>query len=201
MEAWIDALAPDPEELLLRRAAAGDVGALEEVARSWRTRIRRWALLELGNEALAEDAAQDAFVQLIRCIHQYDPDRPFGPWLKAVVRNCCHRVRKLQSRHVHELLEEETQEDTQLRAMPTAGPSRSSDPEGAVDLKRTTTRALEAFSALTPRQREVMHLCTQDGLTAAEAARELGLAPSTARVLLFKARQTLLAALGWTDDL
>ena len=198
MEARIDALALESQDRLLRRAVNGDAAALEEVARAWRTRIRRWALLELGNEALAEDAAQDAFVQLIRCIHQYDPARPFGPWLKTVVRNCCHRVRKRQSRHVHELLEEETQscaEPTQ------AGPSSAGDPEGTVDIRRTTTRALEAFSALTPRQREVMHLCTQDGLTAAEAARELGLAPSTARVLLFKARQTLLAALGWSNDL
>lgn len=187
MEARIPAAMPD-EALLLRRARAGDTSALEEVARSFRTRIRRWALLELGDPALAEDACQDTFVQLIRHIGKYDPERPFGPWLRTMVRNCCHRVRRGQHRHVHEILD-----DTHLRAVP--------DPEHTMDVGRATTRAVETFGALTPRQRELMHLCTQDGLTAAEAARELGITSSTARVLMFKARQTLLAALGRRDDL
>ena len=174
---------PTPEDVLLRRAVAGDPDALEAVARAWRARIRRWTLFELGDPALADDAAQDAFVQLIRHIGRYDPDRPFGPWLRALVRNCCHQARRGQVRHGHEVLE-----DTHLRALP--------DPEHAVDVGRASARAVASFVELTPRQRELMHLCTQDGLSAAEAARELGIAPSTARVLMFKARRTLLAALG-----
>jgi RNA polymerase sigma factor (sigma-70 family) len=192
MEARTIAPLPETPDDLLRRAANGDASALEEVARLWRARIRRWAMYELGNEALAEDACQDAFVQLIRHIHQYDPERPFGPWLRTVVRHCCHRVARRQSRHVHEVLEE-GEESVPLRLV-------SHSPEDSADLRQTTRRALAAFTELTPRQREVMHLCSQDGLTAAEAARELGLSPSTARVLMFKARQTLLAALGWSHD-
>lgn len=187
MEARITAVLPDDAELL-RRAVAGDAAALEAVAREWRTRIRRWALLELGDPALAEDACQDTFVQLIRHVSKYDPDRPFGPWLRTVVRSCCHRVRRGQHRHVHEILE-----DTHLRASP--------EPEHTLDVARVTRRAVETFAALTPRQRELMHLCTRDELSSAEAARALGIAPSTARVLMFKARQTLLAALGRRDGL
>ena len=90
MEAVITA----PEADLLRRATQGDAGALEAVARAWYGRMRRWALLEVGDRALAEDAVQEALVRLIRHIHRYDPDRPFGPWLRTVVRNCCaHRRR------------------------------------------------------------------------------------------------------------
>jgi RNA polymerase sigma-70 factor (ECF subfamily) len=187
----VEAPVPHPpaedEAALLRLARAGDASALEAVAAAWRTRIRRWALLELGDPALAEDACQDTFVQLIRHVGRYDPDRPFGPWLRAIVRNCCHRVRRGQARHGHEVLD-----DAHLRAVP--------EPEHALDVGRDTARAVETFAALTPRQREIVHLCTHDGLTAAEAARELGIASSTARVLMFKARQTLLAALGRRDD-
>lgn len=174
---------------LLKRAVRGDARALEEVARQWRVRIRRWALFELGNEALAEDACQDAFVQLIRCIHQYDPERPFAPWLKTVVRNCCHRVRKRQGRHTHESIDDTQQPPDAPRSL-----------DETIDQRRLTHRAIAAFESLTPRQREVMHLCSQDGLTATEAAQQLGLSPSTARVLMFKARQTLLAALGLSHD-
>lgn len=134
-------------------------------------------------------------MQLIRCIHQYDPERPFAPWLKVVVRNCCHRVRKRQGRHAHEPLgdsEDPGQEPREAGVEPTL--------DETLDRQRLTQKAIHAFSELTPRQREVMQLCTADGLTAAEAAREIGVSPSTARVLLFKARQTLLAALGWSHD-
>lgn len=183
MEARIEAAPTDDDRL--RRAVAGDVAALEGVARDWYVRIRRWALLELGDPTLAEDACQDTFVQLIRHVSTYDPERPFGPWLRAVVRSCCHRVRRGQHRHVHEILE-----DTHLRAVP--------DPEHTLDVERAASRAVESFEALTPRQREIVHLCAGGGLSAAEAARSLGISPSTARVLMFKARQTLLAAIGRT---
>ena len=51
------------------------------------------------------------------------------------------------------------------------------------------------FATLSPREREVMQLCTQDGMSAADAGRALGIAPATARVLLHRARKTLRSAL------
>jgi RNA polymerase sigma factor (sigma-70 family) len=171
----------EPEEVVLRRAVGGDRTALASVALAWRTRIRRWAMFDLGDAARADDACQEVFVELVRHIGRFDPDRPFGPWLRVVVRNCCHRVRR-GDRPGHEPIEE-----THLRAVP--------QPEHKLDVERATAAAVAGFAELTPRQRELMHLCTHDGLTSAEAARVLGISPSTARVLMFRARQTLLAVL------
>ena len=164
------------------RAVAGEQGALAEIARTWRPRIRRWALLELGDPNLAEDASQEVLVRLIRHIHRYDPARPFGPWLRTIVKNCSHRTRSRYQRRG----QTEVQEG-HLRVVPT--------PEQRIDDTRAVAAALSSFQKLSARQREVFHLCTHGGLSAAEAARELGIAASTARVLLFRARRTLRASL------
>ncbi len=173
---------PEPDKDLLERATHGDDAALEEVARRWHGRIRRWSLYEVGDPTLAEDVSQEALIRLIRSIGTYDPERPFAPWLRTLVRNCAKRLGGQDSRHSHDALAE-----NQLTLVPR--------PEHDLDVGRRTERAISVFESLSARQREVMHLCTHDGLNAAEAARELGIAPATARVLLFRARRTIRTAL------
>lgn len=168
---------------LLPLAVAGDRAALEAVARQWWPRIRRWSLYILGDEALAEDGSQEALLRLMDNIHQYDPARPFAPWLKTLTRNACRTVQQRDSRHGR---------------IPTIGLADevSVTPERTLAHRRTAHRAITAFEQLPPRQREVMAICTLEGRSAADAARELGIAAATARVLLHRARRTLRHALG-----
>ena len=171
------------EPNLLPLAVAGDRDALEAVAREWWPRIRRWSLYILGDEALAEDGSQEALIQLMRGIHRFDPSRPFGPWLKTLTRNACLTVQQRDTRHGR---------------IPTRGltPEASVTPEGALDRRRRVHRAILTFEQLPTRQRQVMSLCTLEGMSAADAARDLGIAAATARVLLHRARRTLRRALG-----
>ncbi len=165
----------------LGRAVAGDRAALESIAREWWPQMRRWAVYQLGNVALAEDACQDALIRLVQSIESFDASRPFGPWLRSIVRNCCKKVHNRDTRHDHLGLSD---------ALP--GNQRSAELD--LDRRRRARRAVAAFQELTERQREVMHLCLH-GMSAAEAARSLHITPSTARVLLFRARQVLRTAL------
>jgi RNA polymerase sigma-70 factor (ECF subfamily) len=43
----------------------------------------------LLDEALAEDAVQDAFIRVIRKRHQYIQSEPFSSWFYAILRNVC----------------------------------------------------------------------------------------------------------------
>jgi len=162
----------------LARAVAGDRAALEAVAREWWPQMRRWSVYQLGNVALAEDACQDALIRLVQSIGSYDLSRPFGPWLRSIVRNCCNKVYNRDNRHDHLKLSD-------------ALPSSARSAEHDLDRRRAAFRAVSAFRDLTERQREVMHLCALNGLSAVEAAKTLDISPSTARVLLHRARQTL----------
>jgi RNA polymerase sigma-70 factor, ECF subfamily len=71
----------------LKQCQAGDPTAFRTlydryVGSSWRT-----ACGILGDNALAEDAVQEAFVRVFRSIGQVDTSRPFGAWLKRIVVN------------------------------------------------------------------------------------------------------------------
>ena len=100
------------------------------------------------------------------------------------MRNCARREGGRQQRHTHEVLP-----DNVIALAP--------DPDHTIDIGRTTAQAVALFGQLSGRQREVMHLCTHDGLNTAEAAEALGIAPATVRVLLHRARRFLRTALLW----
>jgi RNA polymerase sigma-70 factor (ECF subfamily) len=168
-------------------ATSGDRSAWDTLARLVWPSVRRWALLELGDETLADDAAQESLVRLFRHLGTWRRERPFGPWLHAVVRNAARDVFHRHPRPVVPLLPE-----------PSAAPTVDRD----VDLQRAAAHALAAFERCTPRQRQLIDLCDRQGLSPAEAAELLDIEPGTARALLHQARTTVrrrvLAACG--DD-
>ncbi|MEO0603730.1 MAG: sigma-70 family RNA polymerase sigma factor [Myxococcota bacterium] len=174
---------PPLDRAVFVRAIERDEHAMREVARAWWPAMRRWSLIELGNRPAAEDASQDALVRLIENIDRYDPDRPFGPWLRTLVRNVCRNHRRA------------------IRPDPVPredAPGPSVD--RGLDLRRAAGRLVDAFLDLSARQRALVELCDLQGATPAEAAEELGIEASTARVHLHRARRTLRAGLGDDHD-
>lgn len=168
----------EPDPSTLRAARAGDRAALADLCRQWWPVMRRWALLELGDPVSAEDAAQEALVRLMRFLATWRDDRPFAPWLHAIVRNAARDVVARRG----EVLEPVGEE---------ASEPRTED----LDLRRTASVAIAAFERLSPRQRQVVDLCDRGGHTPAEAAELLEIAPGTARALLHQGRQALRAAI------
>jgi RNA polymerase sigma-70 factor (ECF subfamily) len=162
---------------LARQARAGDPQALEQLALRVLPQLRRWSLAILGDPVTADDAVQESLVRLLRFIDRYDGARPLRPWLRSLVRSACADVQRGSSRAAR---------------TPAQAPRPASDDPGRhIDLGRGAATALQAFGALSPRQREVWMLCHREGHTAAEAARQLDIAPGTARALLYQARRTL----------
>jgi RNA polymerase sigma-70 factor (ECF subfamily) len=47
----------------------------------------QWAYAVVGDRMLADQAAQEAIVKAFRTLDRFDPERPFGPWLKRIVVN------------------------------------------------------------------------------------------------------------------
>lgn len=71
----------------------------------WRT-----AYMITLSRASAEDAVQEAFARALRMIGRFDPDRPFGPWIKRITTNCA--LDELRARKVGAL------DDAQLTDLP-----------------------------------------------------------------------------------
>src|SRR5438045_6794735 len=89
---------------LVVRAAAGDRSAFGRLVGRDAGGARRVARAVLGNPEDADDAAQDAMLSALVKLDQYDPRRPFGPWLLRIVANAAtDRRRRRTVRRVEPL--------------------------------------------------------------------------------------------------
>jgi RNA polymerase sigma-70 factor (ECF subfamily) len=93
-----EALAKDPatdDTALVRRVLAGDLAAFELVMRRHNRRLYRLARATLRDDAEAEDALQEAYVQAWRSLAQFRGDAALATWLARVVMNECRaRLRR-----------------------------------------------------------------------------------------------------------
>ena len=77
------------EEALIRRAQLGDTAAFRQLVEAHTALAWRTARALLPTRAAAEDALQESWVDVWRGLASFRPDRPFRPWLLAVVANRC----------------------------------------------------------------------------------------------------------------
>src|SRR5437870_13076762 len=82
------------EAALVARALAGDRAAFGVLAERYAAPARRVARAVLDDPDDADDAAQDALLAALVKLQQYDPRRPFGPWLMRIVANAATALRR-----------------------------------------------------------------------------------------------------------
>jgi RNA polymerase sigma-70 factor (ECF subfamily) len=75
------------ERAWISGAQQGSVADLERLFREHWPRAYRAARLVTGDDAAAEDIAQEAFLAAVRNLDHFDRRRPFGPWLHRIVVN------------------------------------------------------------------------------------------------------------------
>jgi RNA polymerase sigma-70 factor (ECF subfamily) len=124
-----------------------------------------------------EDLTHDVFVQVLRHLHEYDPERPLRPWLFAFA----FRVAAQDRRRVRRRPEVIT-DTTELQ----------DDAPTAVDLLLANERrelALAALDEIEINRRGVFILHELDGCPIPEVARSLGIPLATAYSRLRLARQ------------
>jgi RNA polymerase sigma-70 factor, ECF subfamily len=168
---------------LVLRARSGEAAAFEVLVRRHLRSAYAVALAQLGEEAEAEDAAQDAFMTALQRLETCsDPER-FSSWLLGIVRN---RARDRRRRmRVRDALPLEA-----------AGAAAGRD-DPLADAERAELRAdlLDALATLTPAQREIVLLFDLEGFSHREIAARLGISEGSARVQLFHGRRALRARL------
>jgi len=79
--------ARSPEPLIVRLAGRGDEDAFEELVRRRQSWVRNLMRRLTGNAALADDLAQEVFLQTWRKIRQLNHPARFPGWLKQTAVN------------------------------------------------------------------------------------------------------------------
>jgi RNA polymerase sigma-70 factor (ECF subfamily) len=173
---------------LVARARAGDRDAFGVLIERYAGPARRVARAMLGDPDDADDAAQDAFLSALVKLGQFDPRRPFGPWLLRIVANAAtDRRRRRKVRRAEAL-------DPAARA-PGPGP----DADAVRDELGERLRA--ALAELPERRRLAVELFDVEGYGHAEISRILGVPEGTVRSDVFHARRFLRSRLaGWKEE-
>lgn len=165
----MDALHDDPE---LARARRGDQVAIAALFdRHWPT-AWRVAMSVTGDEASADDVAQDAFVRAVRDLERFDGRRPFAVWLHRIVVNEAIDQRRRNARAAR------------LRTRLAHEPPQTDAPTSSPEL-------IDALMALPEGQREVVFLHYWVGHTVDAVAAALDVPPGTVRSRLARAMATL----------
>ena len=89
------------ENELIRRVQAGDQDAFGELIEMYTGLVGRISRVLVADKFLAEDAVQEAWVDVWRNVSRFRPDRPFRPWLLTIVANRCRKnARRIKSSNV-----------------------------------------------------------------------------------------------------
>jgi RNA polymerase sigma-70 factor (ECF subfamily) len=168
----------DRTQRFAQEASAGSIEAFDELVRIFSARILSFCRSK--SAGAAEDLAQEVFVTAFRRLRSYDPARPFGPWLFAVARRVAIDV-------------------SRRRSLPGADdevePADNRTPAEAASVADAEFAVWKvARSTLPARQLQVLKLRAGAGLSIAETAAAVGLSQTHVKVLLFRARRTLIAA-------
>jgi RNA polymerase sigma-70 factor, ECF subfamily len=85
----------DPDRDLVDEARGGNQEAFADLVRRHEVRVFNLARMSTGNDADAEDVAQEVFVRVFRGLRGYRGDSTFRTWLYRVALNVIrsHRVR------------------------------------------------------------------------------------------------------------
>lgn len=78
---------PDETDALVERAKTGDAAALQALLAAARPRAMAAALKVLHNRDDAEDAVQDAFMKVWRCLGAFEGRSSFSTWIHRIVTN------------------------------------------------------------------------------------------------------------------
>src|SRR5690606_25365394 len=173
---------PD-ERLLLQRLAAGDHGAMTQIANWLWEPLAAYAYRIVEDRDLALDIAQEALIRLWEGRRKTLPTA-LAPFLYRVARNLA--LDHLRTSNTRQRL---------LRGQATLGGRRPATPEEEFEDARVSRRVHRAIQALPERRREVFVLAYLRGLTYAEIGEVMGMAPEAVQNQMAAARAQLRDAL------
>lgn len=181
----IDAPSPEASEdaALVRRAAAADIAAFEQLYRRHHARVHGVIARLVGQAgARAEDLVQEAFVRAWQALPAFRFESAVSTWLHRLAVNTA--LMELRSRRGRPGMDDD--EET-LDSLPSA------DTAGNAMLGRDLERAV---ATLPPRARAVLVLHDVEGWKHEEIAAELGMAVGSSKAQLHRARHLLRERIG-----
>ncbi len=175
------------EKVLLARAKKGEIAAFESLMTAYENRVYTLALRSTGSEQDAADITQEVFLRAWKSLDSFRGDSSLSTWLYRVTSNLCvdfARKRAVESGTA-------SIDDAESPAASIADPSRTIQPEQAVENQELREELQYAIAQLSEEHRKVVLLRDVAGLAYTEIARTLGVEEGTVKSRLARARNSL----------
>jgi RNA polymerase sigma-70 factor (ECF subfamily) len=163
----------------------GDEAAVRLVYREYGRLVYAVAHRVLGQRELAEEAAQQAFVQAWRGAASFEGARPLGPWLATIARRVAIDIHRRESRRATSDIDDVPADHGALVTLPPSA-----------DTIHDTWAVRQAVDDLPADEHEVVRLQHLEGFTHSQIAERLGLPIGTVKSRAFRAHKRLAARLG-----
>lgn len=168
------------EHDLVRRARAGEERAIRQLYERHAPRVYALVRRIAGDDALAEDWAQEAWVRALQALPKFRGDARFSTWLHRIAVNSALHGKRWHARR----RDREVDVAIELPVAP------------GVDRTLLRDRIEAALDGLPLGMRHVLVLHDVEGYTHEEIASMLGVTAGTSKSQLFKARAKMRQLLG-----
>ncbi|MHB1170526.1 MAG: RNA polymerase sigma factor, partial [Longimicrobiales bacterium] len=155
----------------IARARQGDGAAIRELYARYSGRVYAVVRRLAGDDALAEDYAQEAWVRAIRALPSFRGDSSFPTWLHRIAVNSALHGQRWRTRRTN----------NEIPLPVTLNDNRTDRPVLRIALERALRRLPDGM-------RQVLVLHDVEGYTHDEIGAAIGISPGTSKSQLFKAR-------------
>ena len=176
------------DEQLVARAQDGELPAFEELVRKYQREIYGLACRIVSDAEEAKDLAQQAFLQAFVHIRSFRQDAQFRTWLFRIAINQCYNFLKSKKKFG---------DPVDFEELSVAG---NDSPEADLVSHEERRRLYAALERLPAKQRAVITLKVEQGLSYQEISQVLGGTAGAARVNYCQALKTLRRFFNSEDD-
>jgi len=168
---------------LVKRAAAGDIGAFEELVRSSKQPLYSYLLgMTGGDHATAADILQETFIKAFLNIKKFRGECSFITWLLKISRH----------EYIDYRTSPKTSENTLLDDIPERDFAYGKTIESSLAMDQQREALYKVLAMLSHEHREVIVLVDLQEMRYDEAASLLGISEGALKSRLFRARERLL---------
>ena len=172
------------DKQLIRSCLQGEKEEVRKLVEKYRGKTMAMAINVLGNREDAEDACQEAFLQVYSHLAEFNFKMNFQNWLYSILyKRCLDRLRK-RRRLINFFKKLKKEKESLLKSKLNFNSTSSS--------LYLTDKILKKLS---PKEKTALFLWAREGFTSSEIGTVLKCSAPTARVHLYKARKKIKDAL------
>ena len=175
------------ERELIERVLAGEKELFYELIRPCERGVFLAAASILGNDADAEDAAQEAFLKAYRNLARFRQESKFSTWLIQIAINDARMKLRKDRRHLHQSIDA-GQETNEGDYIPTDFADWREIPSEALEQSELREALNSALESLPEKYRTVLVLRDVQQMSIAETAKALGISEENVKTRTSRAR-------------